>query len=76
MNMKLKRCQKIFQSEVIGWGSMGFVVYTQSKKNHFSKLRKKHKKWQICKFQKIFISPNFAKSYSFFPLNNTKLGHL
>ena len=32
MNMKLKRCQKIFQSEVIGWGSMGFGVYAQSEK--------------------------------------------
>ena len=73
MNMKLKRCQNFFQSEVIGW-VLEFIL--NQKKNHFSKLRKKHKKWQICKFQKIFISPNFAKSYSFFPLNNTKLGHL
>ena len=41
MNMKLKRCQKIFQSEVIGWGSMGFGVYTQSKKKSFFKTKKK-----------------------------------
>ena len=44
MNMKLKRCQEFFQSEVIGWGSMGFGVYQPeilNKKKSFFKTKKK-----------------------------------
>ena len=54
MNMKLKRCQKIFQSEVIGWGSMGFGVYTQSKKkkSFFKTKKKKVKNGKLVNFKR------------------------